>query len=252
MSANNQIESEIYTMPAFKVRISDIVNGKYFYPKPDEKKAGYVITPFGKRIYRINIVATVIDRFVNEDESYCSLTVDDGTENMRIKAFKEEAKGLMRFELGDLILAIGKVREYNGEVYVAAQAVKRLDDANYENMRKLELLNELLANKKMVDELKIIHDGASIDEVKEIAAKKFSLDEEQLNVVLENLNIKKEIDYRPKLIEIIARFDSGKGIEMHKLFEQSELPEGVVESTINELLAEGSIFEPLPGILRKV
>jgi len=252
LETTTQTASETYRMPAIKIRTADVVNGKYFYPKPEEKKAGYVITPFGKRIFRINVVATVIDKFVNEDESYCSLTLDDGTENIKMKAFKRDAKSLMRFELGDLILAVGKLREYNREVYIAAEAVRKLNDANYESMRRLELLNELLASKLMVDELRIIHDEASIEELKEIAVKKFSLDEEQLNVVLENLNIKKEIDYKPKVLEIINNLDSGKGVEMHKLFEQAELPESAVESAINDLLAEGMIFEPLPGVLKKV
>lgn len=246
------IENEIQRMPANKARIADIVNGKYFYPNQEQKRAGYVITPFGKRLARVNLVATIIDKFLNEDESYSSLTLDDGTDNIKIKAFKQEAKNLVRFELGDLVLAIGKVREYNGEVYVAVEAVRKLDDANYESMRKLELLNDLLANKRVIDELRIMHDSASLEELREVASKKFQLDEEQLNVILENLNIKKEIDYKPKMLEVIAKLDSGQGVDMHKLFEQSEFPENVVEATVNELLAEGMIFEPLPGILKKV
>lgn len=246
------IESEIQRMPANKTRIADIINGKYFYPNQEQKRAGYVITPFGKRLIRVNLVATIIDKFLNEDESYSSLTLDDGTDNIKIKAFKEEAKNLVRFELGDLVLAIGKIREYSGEVYVVVEAVRKLDDVNYESMRRLELLNDLLANKRIVDELRILYASASLEELKEVASKKFLLDEEQLNVILENLNIKKEIDYKPKMLEVIAKLDSGKGVEMHKLFEQSELPENVVEATVNELLAEGMIFEPLPGILKKV
>lgn len=247
-----EIANEAYRMPANKTRIVDVVYGKYFYPNQEQKKAGYVITPFGKRLSRVNIIATVIDKFLNEEESYCSLTLDDGTENIKLKAFKEEAKGLIRFELGDLVLAIGKVREYNGEVYIAVEAARKLDDANYESMRKLELLNEMLTSKRTIDELRVIHNEASLEELKEIAAKKFLLDEEQLNVILENLNTKKEIDYKPKVLEVIARLDSGKGVEMHKLFEQTEFPERIIESTINELLAEGMIFEPLPGILKKI
>lgn len=242
----------IFRMPACKVRIADVVNGKYFYPNQEQKKAGYVVTPFGMRIFRINVIATVIDKFLNDEESYCSLTLDDGTENIKLKGFKEDAKGLMRFELGDLVMAIGRVREYNGEVYIAAEAVKKLDDANYESMRRLELLNGMLAGKRMIDELRGMHGGASLEELREMAAKKFLLDEEQLNVVLENLDTKQEVDYKPKVLDAITKLDSGKGVEMHRLFEQSELPENIIESTINELLAEGMIFEPLPGILKKV
>lgn len=250
--SESSIASEISRMPAKKVRISDITNGKYFFSNADQKKAAYVITIYGQRLSRVNIVATVIDKFLNEDESYCALTLDDGTGIVKVKAFKEEARSIAKFELGDLVLTIGKLREYTGEVYVAGEAIRKLNDAKFEQVRRLELLNKMLVAKRIVDELRAIHENSSLDELKEIAAKKFDLDEEQLNVVIENLNTKKEIDYKPAVMEIISELDSGKGVEMHMLFEQSNLPENIVESTINDLLAEGTLFEPLPGILKKV
>lgn len=250
--SENSIASEMSRMPAKKVRISDITNGKYFFSNVDQKKVAYVITTYGQRLSRVNIVATVIDKFLNEDESYCTLTLDDGTGVVKVKAFKEEARSIAKFELGDLVLTIGKLREYTGEVYVAGEAIRKLNDAKFEQVRRLELLNKMLVAKRIVDELRAIHENSSLDELKEIAAKKFDLDEEQLNVVIENLNTKKEIDYKPAVMEIISELDSGKGVEMHRLFEQSNLPENIVESTINDLLAEGTLFEPLPGILKKV
>lgn len=248
----NSIASEISRMPAKKVRIADITNGKYFFSNAEQKKAAYVVTPFGQRLSRINIIATIIDKFMNEEESYCALTLDDSTDVVKVKAFKEEAKNLAKFELGDLVMAIGKLREYTGEVYVAVEAIRKLNDINFEQMRKLELLNNLIVAKRMTDELRVLYENSSLDELKEIAAKKFGLEEEQLNVVIENLNVKKEIDYKPAMMEVISKLDTGKGVEIHKLFEQSNLPENTIESTINDLLAEGTLFEPLPGILKKV
>jgi len=255
LEKNIVAEAEISRLPALKVRIGDVANGKYFFANAEQKKAGYVITPFGQRVSRINVVATVIDKFLNEDGTYCSLTLDDGTGIIKMKAFKEEARGLEKFELGDLILSIGRLREYTGEVYVAAEAVRKLADVNFEQMRKLEVLNELLRAKRMVDELRRLHDTATLEELKGFAAKNYGLDEEQLNVVLESLNIKREVDYKPAVLEVISKLDSGNGVEVKKLFEQSDLsslPENVVESAINELLADAVLFEPLPGILKKV
>jgi len=250
--SENNVVSEISRMPAKKVRVTDITNGKYFFSNAEQKRVAYIVTPFGQRLSRVNIVATVIDKFVNEDESYCALTLDDGTGVVKVKAFKEDAKNIAKFELGDLMVTIGKLREYTGEVYVAVEAIRKLNDVKLEQMRKLELLNGLLVAKRMVDELRSIHENSSLEELKEIAMKKFGLDEEQLNVVIENLNVRKEVDYKPALMEIISKIDTGKGVEMHKLFDQSNLPENIVEATINDLLAEGILFEPLPGILKRV
>ena len=259
----NNMTIEIDRMPAKKIRICDIVNGKYFFPNAEQKKAAYVITPFGQTVSRINVVATVVDKFLNEDESYCSLAIDDGTGIIKVKAFKNEVKTLVKFELGDLVLAIGKLREYSGEMYVASEAVRKINDANFEQMRRLELLNELSVAKRMVDELGVMHEDASLEDLKQFAAKKFGLEEEQLQVVIENLNEKKTIDYKPMMMEVISKLDTGKGVEMHKLFEQNNLnlpnfpnlqnlPEDVIESTINDLLSEGFLFEPSPGILKKI
>jgi len=244
--------NEISRMAARKVRIGDIENGKYIFGNAEQKKAGYVITPFGQRVSRINIVATVIDKFLNEEETYCTLTLDDGTGVLKLKAFKEDAKNLGKFELGDIVLAVGKLRQYNDEVYAAAEAVRKLNNFNFEQMRRLETLYELLPAKRMIDELRPLHKNGSLEELKDFAAKRFGLDEEQLGVVLESLNVRKEIDYKPQILEIISRLDNGNGVEMIKLFEQSGLPENVVESALNDLLADAVIYEPLPGILKKV
>ena len=36
--------------PAKKVRISDLLNGKYFYGSKEEMKPGYVTTPYGEKV----------------------------------------------------------------------------------------------------------------------------------------------------------------------------------------------------------
>ncbi|MEM5879547.1 MAG: hypothetical protein QXU74_03590, partial [Candidatus Aenigmatarchaeota archaeon] len=82
--------------------------------------------------------------------------------------------------------------------------------------------------------------------------KKYGLDEESLNIVRANLKVGEEIDYRPKILEIIRSMDKGDGVEISKIFEVVDLPERVIENTINDLLASGDLFEPKPGFLKKV
>jgi len=244
--------NESHRMPANRVRISDIVNGKYFPSNAELKKAGYVITPYGRRLFRADILGTVTDRFVNADETYCSLTIDDGTQSIRLKAFKAEAKRLMKFEVGDRVRAIGKVRDYSGETYVAAEIVRGIEDPNVESMRRLDLLQLLIRERRIVNELKTIFDDSSLEELAQIAEKKYSIGEEQLDVMILNFRNTRTVDYKPLILEMLVKLDKGKGVEMRLLFEQNEFPENIVESSINELLAEGFIYEPLPGILKKV
>jgi RPA family protein len=239
-------------MPAKKVRIFDVVNGKYFAGSKEELKPSYVITSLGQKVSRVNLIATVIDKFVSEDQNYAAIRIDDGTEVIRAKAFKESVKLLEGIELGDLVTVIGKLKEYNGEVYVNAEIVKKITDANFETLRKLEILNEIAEQKKAVDEIKSLLDSMSEEELKEYAKDKFGMDEETLNVVRDSLRVKKEIDYKPKILELIKKLDEGNGVEIVKIFELSSLPENVIESAINELLAKGMLFEPKAAVLKVV
>jgi predicted transcriptional regulator len=70
--------------------------------------------------------------------------------------------------------------------------------------------------------------------------------------VRDSLRVKKEIDYKPKILDLIKKLDEGNGVEIVKIFELSSLPENVIESAINELLAKGLLFEPKPAVLKVV
>lgn len=238
-------------MTAKKMRIADIVNGKFFPGSKEDMKPSYIITSFGQKISRVNLVATVTEKFLSEDENYCSVTIDDGTEAIRVKTFKESVGLLKNMEPGNLVLAIGKLKEYNNEVYVNGEIIRKVEP-NYESLRKLEILNELVEQKKIVKEIKSLIEHMPEEELKEYAKNKFGMDEESLQVVRENLRIVKEIDYRPKMLELIDSLDEGNGVEIGKILELSDLPENVVENAINDLLTSGVLFEPRPAILKKV
>lgn len=237
-------------MPAVKTRIVDIVNGKYFSSEKEKMKAAFVITPFGQKISRLNLIATVIDKFVAEDGNYCSLTLDDGTSLIKAKSFKDDVKILKDFELGDMMLVIGKIREYNGEIYVNAEATRKILDANFEILRRFEILQELRKKKQMVDEIKSLSNQTSEDELKEYAKKKYGIGEEVLQFIRESSATERVEDYKPSLLEVISKLDEGSGVEINKIFEVANLPESVVENTLNELLANGTLYEPTVGILK--
>jgi len=139
---------------AKKVRVCDIIDGKFFYGSKEEMKPSFVITSLGEKVSRVNIVATVIDKFVSEDENYATLTIDDGTGAIRVKAFGENVKLFEKIERADLVLIIGKLKEYGGEVYINCEFAKKIEDPNYESFRRLEILYKLIRQKKAVEKLK--------------------------------------------------------------------------------------------------
>ncbi len=121
-------------MTAVKLRIRDLVEGTY-----DGKT---VHTLFGK-VSEARILGTLIDIFSTDDGNYMSLTVDDGTETVRIKAWRQDVERLKKFSKGDFIDVVGKVREYNDEIYLTPELVFRVSPSRWV-LRELELMKIFL------------------------------------------------------------------------------------------------------------
>ena len=122
---------------AFKLRIGDILKGK---PMMDEGK--FLFLELGdKKVNRVNLLANCVDKFVQDgDKKYATLTVDDASGQFKLKAFGEDVGMFENIVQGDTLQIIGNVREWNGELYVIAEVVKKVD-ARWLLVRKLEIQN---------------------------------------------------------------------------------------------------------------
>ncbi|MEM7825952.1 MAG: OB-fold nucleic acid binding domain-containing protein, partial [Candidatus Aenigmatarchaeota archaeon] len=188
-------------LPAKKVRIFDLVYGKYFPGEKERMKESYVVTPLGQKVSRVNLVATVIDKFSSDDGNYSTITVDDGSEAMRVKTFREKTELVQDIEVGDLVLIIGKLKEYNNEVYINGEIVKKVQNPNFENLRRAEILKDLVEQKKIVDELKNLKERMKEEEFKDYAKKKYGFDEETISFITKESKVEK--DYKPKIMKIV-------------------------------------------------
>jgi RPA family protein len=121
-------------MTAVKLRIQDLIEGVF--------DGTYVRTLFGE-VSEARILGTLIDIFTTDDDSYISLTVDDGTETIRIKAWRQDVKKLKQFSRGDFIEVVGKVREYNEEIYLTPEVVSAVSPNRW-ILRELELMKGYL------------------------------------------------------------------------------------------------------------
>ena len=234
-------------------RISDIIDGNFV--RKEGMEPSYVLTKLGEKVSRAKMVGTIINKFISEDGNYSSVTVDDDTDAIRVKAFKEDADFFEKFNVGDNVLLIGKVREYNGENYIIPEIMKK-SETNYENYHKLKVLKQLLEKKKINDIVQKQKDKfADFEELKKYLVKKHKFDEKDIDSVLENIGEKeqrKEKDYKPMLMELIDKLDKGEGVEIRKLLEESKLNENNFQEAVNELVTDGIWFEPKPGVVKKV
>jgi RPA family protein len=244
-----QVEPRHGRLVAMRVRAVDITKGLFFPSSREAMEAGYVITPLGERVSRANLLGTVVDKFVSDNASYAAVTLDDGTDAIRAKVFGADVKLFENVKPGNAAIVIGKVKEYQGETYVAAESVRALQpaEANEESLRKLEILDRLNDRKAAVDNLRHAAARMSEDELREYA-RRMGMDADALAVVLEQ----KEEDYKPRVLEALERLDEGEGVDVMRLFETLQLPDAVVERAVDELLEEGSIFEPSPGRFKAI
>jgi RPA family protein len=211
----------IQRMTAKKVEISDIVNGRWV--KREGMEPSFVVTDSGEKVSRARVMGTVVAKFLAEDGNFGSITLDDGTDTIRAKTFKT-VKPVDDFEVGDFVDLIGKVREYNGEVYIIPETVVRVGDPNMELLRKLEII-------KKARELK----GKPKESGDEEEAKEKKADDSEL---------------RKEIISVIE--SEPEGVEYKVILEKVKAPETRIESVLNEILAEGICYEPTPGKVKKI
>ncbi len=241
-------------MTAKKARIIDIVKGRY---KPAEGMTpGYILTPFGMKISRARVMATVVNKFVSEDKNFASATIDDGTETMRAKSFGS-TKFFDSVNLGDSVDVIGKVREYNDEIYMAPEIVIKIIDPNFESLRRLELVKQYMdwkrKNQIISEALKKYEPGKVMEAVKG------EINPEDAESILEFLSVpspvenKKDIKEEAKkaVLNIVTELDKGEGVAYSELMSKAGVDEKTFDKVVNDLLEEGTCYEPRPGQLKK-
>lgn len=238
-------------LPAVKVRIEDIVNGKYFQKEGFE--SNYVITPMGRKVSRASILGTVMNKFINDDEDYGFVVIDDESETIRAKVFQSTSV-LDDVEEGQLVKVIGKAREYNDELYLNLEHIKELDDPNWLTLRLLEIYKDEQELKEKVDEIKEkdISQEEMFNLAEQEAINKELLTESEESEEEEEEREENEKEAKDNILDLIEEMDEGKGTDYSKIIEESDLEENRVEDIINDLLSEGTCYEPRPGKIKKL
>lgn len=239
-------------LTAIKTRIKNITSGKYVVREGFEPN--YVLTKRGELLSRARVLATVVDKFVSETGKFASLTLDDGTDTIRAKVFNAVSM-LDNIAVGDIVDVIGRVREYQGEIYMAPEVVAKQENPNYELLRELELRwqeREWEKKRELVFEYQ--KQTSDADELKRYMAERFAVAPEEVEAILQSQEVseQQETDDKSKVIELIVRLDGGQGCDYTELIQASGLSEETLDTVVNELLSEGLCFEPKPGKIKKL
>ena len=195
---------------AYKFRIGEVLIGKPIF---DEERFSFLELG-DKKIVRVNIIGNIVDKYESEGErKYIFFTIDDGSGQIKLKCFGDDAGKFANVSQGQTVSVIGVMRNFNNETYVSPEIIKE-QDTRYLLIRKLELEKEKSKNTQ-------------------------PLGKEQIVAV------------KDKILDLIKNSEKDGGIEMDKIImDLREVSPDIINSEIKRLLEEGIVFEPRPGKIR--
>lgn len=193
---------EIKRQVARKISIDDLQKGIYI--KQEGWQSNFVQTQSGDKVSRINMVGTVI----SQQEAQCS--IDDGTGRIDIRTF-DQSQSLPTLAIGQVIMVIGRPREFDSEMYILPEIVKPVIDKKWIEVR----LKELRRKEKIMVEA--------------------------------TPQPKKEVGMQ-EIYEAIKNLDQGNGVNIEDVLQKLNDPQ--TEEIIQKLLREGELFEIAPGKLK--
>lgn len=200
---------------AYKLRIGDLLVGK-----PIIENERFNFLELGdKKIVRVNIIGNVIERYDSPGErKYSFITIDDGSGQIKLKSFGDDADRLTDLSQGQTVVIIGVLRHFNDELYISPEIVK-LKDPKYLLVRKVEL--------------------------------------EKNSPPIQNQNPSptsspgQTNSIRDKILDDIKGSEEEGGIYVDKIImSHRETSAEIINAEIQKLLEEGIIFEPRPGKVR--
>jgi RPA family protein len=230
---------------AKKAKVWEIMNGSFV--KKEGFEPSFVKTPSGEEVSRARIFGTVVSRFVAEDGNYASVTIDDGSDTIRLKVFKT-TKPLDSLETGDMVDVIGKVREYEGETYVIPEIVRKTGNPNFELLRRLELVHKERGIKKARDFAEK-NKGKDAEELERDSGKR-GLEKQWVEMFIAGGKGKEKSVLKKEILKAIE--SSPDGMVYSELAKRVKAKEADLEGAIDELLNDGICYEPSPGKIRKI
>jgi len=190
---------------AHPCQIVDALSGEYV--KKEGWESNYIKSSRGN-LTRVNIVAVVVEK---DDQQ---IMLDDGSGRITARTF-DNPEALEKVAIGNVVLVIGKVREYNDARYLLIEIIKVVSPA-WAKYRQALLEKVFVASTNKKSSPAVI--------------------------------VKETILANPKdsVIALIRKYDKGEGVSVDELCKQ--IPN--VNTVLEELMKDGEVYEVKPGIVR--
>lgn len=219
----------------------------------------YIETEEGP-VARAAVVGTVLDTNINDETNSGSIVLDDKSGVIRVQTFGEGLSKIKDVKQGDTVIVFGKVREYDNNVYLLLQILKKIS------------IEEMQARKAYVDFLKehwqkmseqiasdfSVFEG-NIDDFAKNIAKKYRLSQNEVDMIIREIKLKKtqqsettkkaqnDADEQT-LLQAISKLDQeGNGASIDDLASATGFSRERIEEIIKYAIDIGDIYEPSPG-----
>jgi len=209
---------------AVKVSIGSLLNGTYV--KQEGMLPNYVLLGDNSKVSRVNVVGVVVG--IGEDTGYQSVFVDDGSGKLSVRAF-EQMESLSSLDIGDCVLVIGRPREFSDEIYVLPEIIRKIENKQWLEVRKLELKRNSLREPGVNHELPV-SSSPSIPEPSSVVEEEF-VESGSADVC-----------------KLIKDLDSGSGADFDEVIKRSSNDNA--EKLVLSLMKSGDVFEVSPGKLK--
>ena len=156
----------------------------------------------------VRTLGTIVGRY--DGDGYAAVTLDDGSDTIRAKFFKDDVKRLEGVKVGDIVDVFGIVKEYQGEKYLMPSMMRQVGP-DFEVMRGLELVARGREKGEGPEE------GGADEAIK------------------------------GKIREMLQREDSGDGVRYETINSQLGIDRAKLEASLAELLDDGEVYEPTYG-----
>jgi len=167
---------------------------------------------FSETPQRIRLIGIILKKFIGEENKYCYFSIDDGTGVIGLRIF-DNVETVENIKESDKVLVIGFLKNYNEEVYVQPEFIKKLNP------------NEFYFHKI----------------IREILTKKEGL--------TKNINKDAENDEITRLIKLLKE---NNGMNMESLKENLNIKEEKIKEILKTLMELGDVFEPKKGVYKLV
>ena len=239
--------------PAYKVKVEDLVKGQFVRPA-EGTEPSHLVTPWGQQIFRARIMGTIVDKYISEDQSYAALRIDDGTETVRLKTWRQDTQRVADINVGDLVDVVGRVREYGGEIYLVPDLVIKVDDPNWEIVRELEILGvrkQFLREGKR-PQLRKVEPQVRVLEIEVPPQAQVEGVEGEIQEIEEEPLPQVPDDVKKKVLLAFDKLDKGDGVSPIDISAELNLTQDLVDDAFRVLIADGEVFEPKVGRFRRL